>query len=614
MTNDELNLYIKHYLEKDKTGRAIMLTGAWGIGKSYYIKNSLIPFLKKAENGSHDCIVVSLYGMSSLNEISKAVYFESVLQQLSNKPFINKISGKKLDATANTVLTIAKTAVKGLTGKYGFDLSINEKDVLKLCKLMNLSHRLIIFEDVERSDIGILQILGYVNNLVEQDGVKVLLVTNENEIIQYEQIHVDSGNTEQHLLAKIKNDRMNRQYTQETQEYLEIKEKTVGDTIVFTGDLPTAIIQIIQGFENDYLNRYCSSEYVDDILSIMALRNNCNLRSFIFACQKTVDIYEKLITVENLSVDYLRTIFFGILFFSLRLKAGAEITWNSPLCYSIELGNSQFPLFRFCYDYIVNQKINLMSLPETINALEKLRRYDSNKSNGDKEIQALYAYSIHTEKEVRQAFDSINQRLDNPEDIAFAEYGKIAAAIVSLKYFLDINISDMEEKLVRNIKGEGYSIDEASLFRFTITNDDEDVEKEYADLRKRMILSLKDMECFIPGFDYKPEQAEIMNDFVVSQTGRIYSEKGFMRFLDASRLATMFVSCSPEQMSITRNAFRTVYKAGNIKEFFADDLQEIKKLRLMLEGLMLRTSMDRIQQIQCGWFYKNLSDIIDRLS
>ena len=43
MTNDELNQYIKHYIEKDKTGRAVMLTGSWGMGKSYYIKNSLIP-------------------------------------------------------------------------------------------------------------------------------------------------------------------------------------------------------------------------------------------------------------------------------------------------------------------------------------------------------------------------------------------------------------------------------------------------------------------------------------------------------------------------------------------------------------------------------------------
>ena len=39
-------------------------------------------------------------------------------------------------------------------------------------------------EDLERSSIDIIEVLGFVNNLVEQDGVKVLLVANEEEIIQ----------------------------------------------------------------------------------------------------------------------------------------------------------------------------------------------------------------------------------------------------------------------------------------------------------------------------------------------------------------------------------------------------------------------------------------------
>ncbi len=33
MTNEELNSYILHYLTKDKTNSAIMLTGDWGTGK-----------------------------------------------------------------------------------------------------------------------------------------------------------------------------------------------------------------------------------------------------------------------------------------------------------------------------------------------------------------------------------------------------------------------------------------------------------------------------------------------------------------------------------------------------------------------------------------------------
>lgn len=51
MNYNELNEYIKHYVEKDQTQSAIMLTGGWGTGKSYYIPNVLEPFLK--ENGKH---------------------------------------------------------------------------------------------------------------------------------------------------------------------------------------------------------------------------------------------------------------------------------------------------------------------------------------------------------------------------------------------------------------------------------------------------------------------------------------------------------------------------------------------------------------------------------
>ena len=43
-----------------------MLSGSWGTGKSYYIINSLIPFLKLEENGSIECLCVSLYGINDL--------------------------------------------------------------------------------------------------------------------------------------------------------------------------------------------------------------------------------------------------------------------------------------------------------------------------------------------------------------------------------------------------------------------------------------------------------------------------------------------------------------------------------------------------------------------
>ncbi len=40
MKTEELNDFIKHYIEMDKTQSALMLTAPWGTGKSYYINNN----------------------------------------------------------------------------------------------------------------------------------------------------------------------------------------------------------------------------------------------------------------------------------------------------------------------------------------------------------------------------------------------------------------------------------------------------------------------------------------------------------------------------------------------------------------------------------------------
>lgn len=166
MTNNELNKYIRHYIEKDHTNRAMMLTGPWGCGKSYYIREELIPYLSKEDHGNHSCIVVSLYGLTDLHDVSKAVYMEARFGAVTPKT-----------ERGQTASLTAKTVLKGVAGFFGIDLSADSGDLQKLYESVNLAGKLIIFEDVERTQIDIFEFLGYVNNLTEQDGVKVLLVT-----------------------------------------------------------------------------------------------------------------------------------------------------------------------------------------------------------------------------------------------------------------------------------------------------------------------------------------------------------------------------------------------------------------------------------------------------
>ena len=129
MTAAELNSYIKHYLDEDKTNTAIMLTGEWGSGKTYYIEKALAPFLQ--EEKKHRCVVISLYGLESLADISKSIYMELRMKALD----------KDTEALATGKL-VAKTIAKGVAGFFGIDVNMSEDDLEAVKNLVSMDFRL----------------------------------------------------------------------------------------------------------------------------------------------------------------------------------------------------------------------------------------------------------------------------------------------------------------------------------------------------------------------------------------------------------------------------------------------------------------------------------------
>ena len=68
------------------------------------------------------------------------------------------------------------------------------------------------------------------------------------------------------------------------------------------------------------------------------------------------------------------------------------------------LGTNRYPLFKFCYDYIRRQKIEVEDIAKTRDAYEKLKLYDKNADQQDTDLQKLYSYYERTESEVRTKF------------------------------------------------------------------------------------------------------------------------------------------------------------------------------------------------------------------
>lgn len=593
MKVDDLNKYILHYLTKDKTGTAILLTGRWGSGKSYYINTVLKPFL---EEHKKKCVVVSLYGLNTVDEIGKSIYWGLRSLKL-------KFDNEKLAAGA----LAAQTLAKGFTSFLGVDLQADDNALQKLYESIDLSDKLVVLEDLERTNIDTSELLGYVNNMTEHDKAKVLLVANEDEIINTKAVE-EEDRTEVEQLGKEKTQRYD--YTDETKKYLLNKEKTVSDTILFEGDYRHAIVSIASLFENVQLSQLCAGEGTDDVKEIMDITGNYNLRSFIFACQKTADLFE-YVEEESLS-DLRKCIFYSVVAFSFKMNEGSIVSWNDENEYSFDLGTSKYPLFKFCYDYITYHHFEPSEIAEADEQLRLLRLYDKKKTKNDKDIVTLQEYYRRYESDVKEAVDSITRRLNIIEDISFFDYGTIITYLIIVKHALGIDIEEAKKQIIDNLRGRGKDIPADVLFKTTLRDESEEIQEEFKEVRKRIYSVLNENEV-IPGFSYKPSQSGQLLEFVRKNELLFHSKGRFLGLLDVHKFVDMFKNSTPMEMDNLRGVFGVIYGNGYVRSFFNSDIPLLIEMKNNIETYYQEGSItDKVQKLQTEWFIDNLNEYIQQ--
>lgn len=504
----------------------------------------------------------------------------------------------------NTGVFTAKTVLKGVTSFLGINLSVDSDDVSKIYKSVNLKDKLIILEDIERSQIDIIEILGFVNNLVEQDGVKVLLVVNEKELLIEGNLKYDEALSKSKLTKK--------------NHYLRVKEKTISDTIYFHADCFKAIESIIRKFDSRYLNTFCSEQSLQDIVSIMAQYNCFNFRSFIYACQKTVDIIEKIPEKYLKDNEFLRTMFFGIILYVFKIKSGIELKWGNEKYYSIDLGFEKAPLFKFCYDYINYLAFDLNELEDTYTSFKEKNTFDFNKSINDKDINIICNYYSYPEQEIITAVKNITKRLEICEDISINMYGILAVNLIVVKYLLEIDIDKAKKLLVDNLRGKGVEVNIEQVFGMRMNDDEKkEVKEEYIQLRHEMERSLNEGIINIPQFDYSPEQVSIFCKYVDNSTEFFKNRKSFTKGLDIVKFAKMYSECSIPNKNNIRIVFRTIYHSLYSYDIFGNDLDSITELKELIsnyaEQYEKQSNYDKVERLQYHYFIGVLTDIIQRV-
>ena len=165
-----MNKHIVEFLENyiglsNNPEYAVMLKGEWGCGKTWFIKSFIKKLIADKKLKKSEIIYISTYGIQNIEQLEME-FVKAVHPLLNNDSF-----------------SIINTLAKGITsGNFDIQQSAGELAKKRL-KESDLIKRLIIVDDLERSDLEPNVILGYLSSLIIDKGIRVIIIANEDEYV-----------------------------------------------------------------------------------------------------------------------------------------------------------------------------------------------------------------------------------------------------------------------------------------------------------------------------------------------------------------------------------------------------------------------------------------------
>lgn len=248
----QIDRIITDYVLAPQTDYAIMIDGEWGAGKSWYWDNVLTEQIKaiptkdntEEKPSMYKVAKISLFCISSVDDLRIKI-FEETSAFFANKYVKTgaKFTGMIVNKVAG-IFNVSETSAKDVSDLLS-DFSVN------------LDYYVLCFDDLERIKTELLiELLGYINTLVEHDKVKVVFICNEDELKDI--------------------------------DYHKYKEKIVRFTHAIKADISKMVVEFAKGKEDGYSKYLC--ERKDYIASIYKRGNCSNLRTLKY----NLDIYEHI--------------------------------------------------------------------------------------------------------------------------------------------------------------------------------------------------------------------------------------------------------------------------------------------------------------------------------
>ena len=172
---------IRTYLEEEQTDYCVMITGKWGSGKSFYIKNCLQRDLLDGANKK--LIYIPLFGIKTIEDLYLSIsigisegFSEKALEKVKKQSDVVKV-------TADVVKETCGKYIKGINFKGAVLKCINLLPQAEAVKSIagsiientnSFNDYCLVFDDFERSKINKIDLLGVFDVLAEQNNAKII--------------------------------------------------------------------------------------------------------------------------------------------------------------------------------------------------------------------------------------------------------------------------------------------------------------------------------------------------------------------------------------------------------------------------------------------------------
>ena len=637
---------ILDYIRADYTDYAIMINGEWGSGKTHFWNNKIRNKIESMQlNGKrYTTIYMSLYGISNLEDISKKIFMETT--QLMDKNLRKFMTSKGQES----IPEYAKTGID-MANFFGVTQSSNKLDYTDF---FATDDKVLCFDDLERANVDVIDILGYINNFVEHDHIKTIIICNEKELAT----KLKSSNLEMktfiatYLLDKQnelnKSDKPMVEKIQEkiehvfdkANDYERIKEKLIGETFEYAPKFDYIINGILMRYENNKdLIRFLRAN-TKLIINTFHRSGTRNLRILKHALNDFKKVYEMVNkTYPNTNNRVMQTMLIFTIAVSFEIKAGkitkekfininnneeyksllvsSRILMDNRQFYIKEFDNnyyynfkSEYRFFKFIEFYIRTRIFDMKIFKENMETIRKT--IDTGELPAYKRLLTEEYWKISDDEfnnVIEEILEDVKQGkiklIDMVKIFAYFSYfsrkGLISydLKILRILFFNGMNISSLTSEYCNNVNEE--------LEKIAI----EEVEEDMVDILKHF----NNLNEQLLDKKYKEKADEVMKNIPMKMEifyeifDRDCTKIPIFKYYDANQFLQRISCASNEDIMLIKE--KLIDRAEKYTKELEPEAKNLKQIKQVIDDY-LRTKDPTIKNVILKDFSKSLEYILSK--